>query len=730
MPVTTRRQSRSLAQPNATKEGERNHSENRSSGTPRESDDDDPMDGSLAELSSSDEDEEYASDGDEHESSLSEGEESDLSDFGGSFEAKPQAPMAKRRKLEKASPSKLKKSGPSRRVQGRLQNMLSLPLDVLFVIFSGLLPMDLLNLARTSNTLRQVLMSRKSMSVWIGARRNAGATEVPEPPEDMSEPAWAQLLFGPAICSQCSARNIHRVDFALRRRLCTVCRKRNLVFSIKFRSQCPDLKESVMDLLPYTKIGGWAHGHASNSRFYWKPDLYEMGKRMAVLEQDISEGKPGAQKRLKSFRAERILLVDSIIQVCFHSTRPSCSIDRAANQGSVEFEKWAELETEAQFLEAQKRRTERQEALRECIHLAGYDDADIEFIGWHNVPGSNVDKALTYDAWRRIKSKVVSTLRSARENRLLEARRRRESEYKSKAEEHYSDFLRQVLPIQRLYLPAVSQAFELSCFRDLIDLDREVQSVDWEDAATQLPLSLSEWMSGQKERLTSLLPSQSAQAKAMETTLLSSPSIDRWRHRDGAMVNFAGQLDLATSVFCYSGSDMILIGRDACHAWKVKGQLEFSARGAEAVHALLRELRLAPASATVSTLDQLDKRFICGSCPEDTARRHSWKSCVAHFVTETDHAYPQWQVVSPDETGSTSSLVRRERSGNIPNYPFRFESWLCNHCSDYLAPQPPSRFGSCVTMGIKREAIHHVKTEHNIADPMVDVDLFSYPIFM
>ena len=44
--------------------------------------------------------------------------------------------MAKRRKLEKASPSKLKKSGLSRRVRGRLQNMLSLPLDVLFVVSS------------------------------------------------------------------------------------------------------------------------------------------------------------------------------------------------------------------------------------------------------------------------------------------------------------------------------------------------------------------------------------------------------------------------------------------------------------------------------------------------------------------------------------------------------------------------------------------------------------------
>jgi len=131
-------------------EGESNRSEDKLLGTPRESDDDDPMDGSLAELSSS---EEYASD--EHGPDLSEGEESDHSDFGDPFEgilhsrrkeravliictsaATPQASMAKRRKLEKASPSKLKKSGLSRRVRGRLQNMMSLPLDVLFVVSS------------------------------------------------------------------------------------------------------------------------------------------------------------------------------------------------------------------------------------------------------------------------------------------------------------------------------------------------------------------------------------------------------------------------------------------------------------------------------------------------------------------------------------------------------------------------------------------------------------------
>src|SRR5882757_8313460 len=123
-------------------------------------------------------------------------------------------PPAKRRKSEKAvpsgvassskSPAKSKRTGVSRRIQGRLQNMLSLPFDVLFLvcpyqpeshfrplpneplsqIFSELRPMDLVNLARTNKALRGVFMSRESIWVWLVARRNAGATKVPDPPDD------------------------------------------------------------------------------------------------------------------------------------------------------------------------------------------------------------------------------------------------------------------------------------------------------------------------------------------------------------------------------------------------------------------------------------------------------------------------------------------------------------------------------------------------------------------
>jgi hypothetical protein len=49
-----------------------------------------------------------------------------------------------------------------------------------------------------------------------------------------------------------------------------------------------------------------------------------MGKKVAELEEDRDAGKAGAQERLKLFRAERILLVDSIVQVGYRPTSTLC----------------------------------------------------------------------------------------------------------------------------------------------------------------------------------------------------------------------------------------------------------------------------------------------------------------------------------------------------------------------------------------------------------------------
>jgi hypothetical protein len=193
--------------------------------------------------------------------------------------------------------------------------------------------------------------------------------------------------------------------------------------------------------------------------------------------------------------------------------------------------------------------------------------------------------------------------------------------------------------MQRLYLPAISQVWELSCFKELLKLDRDFQPTDWEQAAGQLLESLTEWMTDHRDRYTKQLPLYShfydLPVQTMKIRLLSEPSINLWRY--GAMVDFAGQLELVTSVFRHPvETNTILIGRDACHAWKMEGELEFVERGAAASHALLRELQLDPATATASMLERLNRRFVCTSCPGTLDRLHrSWRSCVSPEFSES-----------------------------------------------------------------------------------------------
>jgi hypothetical protein len=102
----------------------------------------------------------------------------------------------------------------------------------------------------------------------------------------------------------------------------------------------------------YYVDGGWTQGRAANGRYYWKPDLYDMVKKFTELEghvpaedrrgspipralltllrrdtptgRDRDGGNAGAHERLKSFRAKRILLADSIVQVSYRSSSTSC----------------------------------------------------------------------------------------------------------------------------------------------------------------------------------------------------------------------------------------------------------------------------------------------------------------------------------------------------------------------------------------------------------------------
>ncbi|KAJ6523798.1 hypothetical protein B0H10DRAFT_1974884 [Mycena sp. CBHHK59/15] len=163
-------------------------------------------------------------------------------------------------------------------------------------LFSQLEPKALLALSRTNHVFRSTLLSTTANGVWKRSRENVDG---PDCPPDLSELWWARLLFNGTNCQCCGAKNIQRVDLAC---------------AVGFRKHFTHLEDTILDLVPYTNIGGFAHGRTSRSQFYWKSDINEMSKQLAVYERDARMRVIGAQKRLEGFRADRIALVAAIAE--------------------------------------------------------------------------------------------------------------------------------------------------------------------------------------------------------------------------------------------------------------------------------------------------------------------------------------------------------------------------------------------------------------------------------
>ncbi|KLO05498.1 hypothetical protein SCHPADRAFT_862357 [Schizopora paradoxa] len=122
------------------------------------------------------------------------------------------------------SESKTKKNatGVRRRgtIRGKLSKLLEMPMEIFTEVACYMTPEDLLNLARTSAGLREILMSKSSKRVWQAARTVQGT--IPPCPSDLSEPQYADLLFGKG-CSFCHEPRTRRVDVTLRSRACKKC---------------------------------------------------------------------------------------------------------------------------------------------------------------------------------------------------------------------------------------------------------------------------------------------------------------------------------------------------------------------------------------------------------------------------------------------------------------------------------------------------------------------------
>ncbi|KAI0083912.1 hypothetical protein BDY19DRAFT_611129 [Irpex rosettiformis] len=111
---------------------------------------------------------------------------------------------------------------PVAKRRGKLQQMLDMPLDIIVEICSHLHPRDLLHLARSSKVLRKFFMSRNSTLAWKAARLTLIDPLLPPCPNDLSEPAYANLMFD-THCHSCLKKNSQDIYWRCRVRLCKSC---------------------------------------------------------------------------------------------------------------------------------------------------------------------------------------------------------------------------------------------------------------------------------------------------------------------------------------------------------------------------------------------------------------------------------------------------------------------------------------------------------------------------
>ncbi|KAK7037980.1 F-box domain-containing protein [Favolaschia claudopus] len=305
----------------------------------------------------------------------------------------------KRSKGRTASTSKSNnastRAAPRFRGRGQLKMLPEMPLDIVFEIFSFLEPPDVLNLARTTKDLRNMLMCHSAISIWRSAFLND--SDLPPLPEGLNEPQYANLAFS-HHCHSCLAAGEHSVLWAFQERLCANCVDGRFDESYNVLKRVPgNLMMQNISLLRHAVL-------RPVGRFVYS---YEEAKD---INEQLRNLKDGDSKEFEDFCNERRKLVEEI--------------QRHASE--------AEMAGPKRLIRQQKLRDEARERRKNAIcnrlKELGYED-EVEYINAtrptmlseHSlVEGEDV---LTDQVWDKIKARLGELMQSVTEKMQIRKRK-------------------------------------------------------------------------------------------------------------------------------------------------------------------------------------------------------------------------------------------------------------------------------------------------------------------
>ncbi|KAI0362438.1 hypothetical protein OH77DRAFT_1416699 [Trametes cingulata] len=277
-----------------------------------------------------------------------------------------------------------------------LSKLVDMPLDILFEVFGHLHPYDLLQLSRTTKALRNILMHRSAITIWRNARQNV--EDLPDCPPDLTEPAYANLLFD-HHCHFCVRARVMTVLWTSRVRACKPCLKEH--FTPLF-----DLLVAAAEHLPgprqLIETSSMVPLEYHNHKLYVRNDhAQELLERIKACK--------GDEAALKELENERTAAANVL------------------KDSAVELTEWQIKQNTKRTIDLYDLRERRRKQIVERLCQLGYGE-DLQWMTSERVeqfiehPLVKQAKELTDRIWNNIKAPMIAFALEARTERLMRLR--------------------------------------------------------------------------------------------------------------------------------------------------------------------------------------------------------------------------------------------------------------------------------------------------------------------
>ncbi|KAL1677145.1 hypothetical protein EV122DRAFT_291332 [Schizophyllum commune] len=612
----------------------------------------------------------------------------------------PKRPPAKRMRRGAASrevEGPAKPAAPKRLAIEQTSALMRLPLDMWFEILKQLDVGALHSLSLTCTQLQDTLASPQAAHIWQDAR--AGMGDSPSPPLGTPEARWTVLVFGGNRCQNCGTTSVNKIDWQLLMRVCSACKKANLFTSNKFAREFPGEDASVLPLVLYTNVGGWAT-RASETTYYWRGDVERMLGIVAKYKKDIAAKKIGAKEAYKEFRERRIARVISVMQL------------------APEYYSWQEDTRWKNKRAGKDLAKERKEGIRARLLQIGHDPRDVERV----MTTSEIEiekRELTDASWRRIKKKWEAEVARARRRRLLTDHPAIIAQRKRTAAQAYNEAYRKTVgprewltSLEWLALPRSSDVVKLEPFWEPVytDIGVSVPEAEFQKALRHcggairnMRVKNEDSLRWDLARLLGEVKEGGVLQEEAGVPILSLAVATFWERWSQPDAQCLGAMELLFRCSQSGKNFWPYYNKDLSHA----------------VVALLDMLDLSPATTTFTELDQLDPRFFCSHCPAQelggmwTRLAFRWRSAVLHYNTE--HAekedVPKFRLLSEPE----ADRARKSETSELADA----NTWSCGHCGEHLDNWQP-----------RLEVKAHVRESHDIPAPKIGTDVLCLPIVL